>query len=194
MRTAVISNPRHAEVRQADVPALAPGELRIKLQGCGVCGSNAPVWEGRPWFQYPLEAGAPGHEGWGLVDEVPSDVREFARGDRVAFLSGHAYADYDVTPAAQATRLPQDLDGRPFPAEAIGCAMNAFERSGIRGGDTVAVIGIGFLGALLTPLAKNAGATVTAISRRPFALQIAEEFGADEVLPLMQTDVRDAAL
>jgi threonine dehydrogenase-like Zn-dependent dehydrogenase len=129
MRTAVISNPRHAEVRQADVPALAPGELRIKLQGCGVCGSNAPVWEGRPWFQYPLEAGAPGHEGWGLVDEVGTDVQGFRRGDRVAFLSGHAYADYDVSSASQAAHLPPVLDGMPFPAEALGCAMNAFERS-----------------------------------------------------------------
>jgi threonine dehydrogenase-like Zn-dependent dehydrogenase len=72
--------------------------------------------------------------------------------------------------------------------------MNAFARSGIRDGETVAVIGIGFLGALLTQLAKKAGAKVAAISRRHFALQIAEEFGADGIWPLAQTEVRGAAL
>jgi 2-desacetyl-2-hydroxyethyl bacteriochlorophyllide A dehydrogenase len=194
MRTAVISNPKQAELWHVDVPAPGPGELRVKLQGCGVCGSNAPVWEGRPWFQYPLEAGAPGHEGWGLVDEVASDIDEFRCGDRVAFLSSHAYADYDVTSAEQVTRLPDALEGMPFPAEALGCAMNAFARSGIRAGNEVAVIGIGFLGALLIRLAKNVGARVAAISRRRFALQVAEEFGADDVWPLTQADIRDAAL
>lgn len=190
MRTAVISSPRRTEFRHVEPSSPGPGELRIKLQGCGVCGSNAPVWEGRPWFQYPLEAGAPGHEGWGIVDEIGSDVHAFHAGDRVAFLSGHAYADYDVTSASQATLLPRALDGMAFPAEALGCAMNALERSGIRDGETVAIIGIGFLGALLTQLAKHAGARVAAISRRPFALQMAQQFGA-EVWSLKQRDVRD---
>jgi len=58
------------------------------------------------------------------------------------------------------------LDGLPFPGEPLGCAMNIFRRSGIRRGDTVAIIGIGFLGALLVQLAAGAGARVIAISRR----------------------------
>src|SRR5437879_12547771 len=96
MRTAVISKARRAEFRDVGIPAPGPLELRIKLQGCGVCGSNAPVWEGRPWFQYPFEADAPGHEGWGIVDEVGADVDGFIAGDRVAFLSGHASAEFYV--------------------------------------------------------------------------------------------------
>src|SRR5436305_1684969 len=143
MRTAVISGPRLTELRQAEMPQLKSGELLVSVQGCGVCGSNIPVWEGRPWFRYPLEAGAPGHEGWGVVHQVASDVNEFRPGDRIAFLSSHAYADYDVTTATQATLLPPEVAGVPFPAEALGCAMNVFERSAIRSGDQVAIIGVG---------------------------------------------------
>src|SRR5262249_20238843 len=78
-----------------------PGEALVKLEGCGVCGSNLPVWEGRPWFKYPLEPGTPGHEGWGVIEAVGEGVREFAVGDRVALLSAHAYAQHDfATPEA----------------------------------------------------------------------------------------------
>ena len=194
MRTAVISSPRQAEVKHVDLPPLSPGEIRVRVQGCGVCGSNIPVWEGRPWFRYPLESGAPGHEGWGIVDEISTDVRGFHRGDRVAFLSSHAYADCDVTPAKQATILPNAVKHMPFPAEALGCAMNVFKRSGIREGDRVAIIGIGFLGAVLTQLARNAGANVAAISRRSFALQVAENYGAEKMWHFQDAKTRDAAM
>ena len=45
------------------VPGPGEGQVLVELEGCGVCGSNLPLWEGRPWFSYPLEPGAPGHEG-----------------------------------------------------------------------------------------------------------------------------------
>jgi threonine dehydrogenase-like Zn-dependent dehydrogenase len=184
MRTAVISNPLRAEVSDTPIPAALAGELLVKLQGCGVCGSNIPVWEGRPWFRYPLDAGAPGHEGWGIVEQIGAGVNEFSVGDRVAFISDHAYAEYDTTPAVKALRLPKALDSVPFPAEPLGCAMNVFQRSAIQAGDSVAIVGIGFMGALLTRLASDAGARVTAISRRKCALEIAEAFGAADVLCL----------
>ena len=55
--------------------------------------------------------------------------------------------------------------------------MNIFRRSGIEPGQTVAIVGIGFLGAMLTRLATDAGARVIAISRRPFALEVARRDG-----------------
>jgi threonine dehydrogenase-like Zn-dependent dehydrogenase len=76
------------------------------------------------------------------------------------------------------------LKGAPFPGEPLGCAFNIFRRSGIKAGDVVAIVGIGFLGALLTQLAKNAGATTYAISRRPFSLDFARSFGADEIIEM----------
>jgi threonine dehydrogenase-like Zn-dependent dehydrogenase len=62
--------------------------------------------------------------------------------------------------------------------------MNAFRRAEVAPGQTVVVIGIGFLGALLTALSRSAGARVIAISRRPFALEIARAMGAETTLPL----------
>jgi threonine dehydrogenase-like Zn-dependent dehydrogenase len=62
--------------------------------------------------------------------------------------------------------------------------MNIFHRSGIEAGQTVCIVGIGFLGALLTQLATAAGARVIAISRRPFSLEVARSMGAFETIAL----------
>jgi threonine dehydrogenase-like Zn-dependent dehydrogenase len=184
MKAAVIAAPKGARVENVVRPDPGPGQIRVKLEGCGVCGSNLPTWEGREWFKYPLTPGAPGHEGWGVVDAVGSGVRDFRPGDRVATLSNSAYAEYDVVNADSAVVLPLALQGKPFPGEPLGCAMNIFRRSDIHPGQTVAIIGIGFLGALVTRLAANAGARVIAITRRPFALELARKFGASECIPM----------
>src|SRR5690606_25646929 len=139
---------------------------------------------GREWFEYPRAPGEPGHEGWGRVDAVGAGVTELGVGDRVAVLSQRAYAEFDVVAADQAVRLPPSLEGIPFPAEPLACAMNVFRRSDIGPGHTVAVIGIGFLGAVLVRLAARAGARVLAISRRLYALEVAQQLGAAVTIPL----------
>jgi threonine dehydrogenase-like Zn-dependent dehydrogenase len=151
------------------------------MQGSGVCGSSVPVWEGRDWFEYPLAPGAPGHEGWGIIDALGPQVQRCRVGERVAVLSYNAFAQYDLADASAVVPLPAALDGMPFPGEPLGCAMNIFRRSDIRAGQTVAVVGVGFLGALLVQLAAQAGARVIGISRRPFAQHIARTMGAHEV-------------
>lgn len=166
------------------VPEPAEHEVRVRLQGCGVCGSNLPPWEGRPWFKYPLAPGELGHEGWGRVDACGSKVTQLAKGDRVALLSYRAYAEYDVAPEGAVVRLPEALAGKPFPGEALGCAMNVFKRADIQPGQTVAVVGVGFLGAVLTSLGARAGARVLALSRRPSALKAALRMGAAEAISL----------
>lgn len=183
-RAAVLTGPRSFSVERQPIPEISDTTVRVRLEGCGVCGSNLPVWEGRPWFKYPFPAGAPGHEGWGIVDAVGAHVSQVRPGDRVALLSYNAYAEYDVSEEAQVVPLPSVLQDQPFPGEALGCAMNVFSRSDIRAGMTVAIVGIGFMGALLTSLASRAGARVFAISRRPFALEIARKMGAAEVIPM----------
>jgi NADPH:quinone reductase len=184
MPAAIFAGPHNIHVAQVALPTPGPHEVRIRLEGCGVCASNLPVWEGRPWFAYPLEPGAPGHEGWGRIDAVGREVRGLAVGERVAVLSSHAYAAYDIAPADAVVPLPAALDGMPFPGEVLGCTMNIFRRSDIHPGQTVAIVGIGFLGALLTGLASQAEAHVLAISRRAFALEIAQHFGATATLRL----------
>lgn len=184
MLAAVIEAPGRIGLRKTSLPEPDSHSVRVRLEGCGICGSNLPVWEGRPWFQYPLAPGAPGHEGWGIIDAVGSEVDGWTPGERVAFLSYHAFAEYDIAPADSLIRLPSTLNGRPFPAEPLGCAWNVFRRSEVRAGQTVAVVGIGFLGALVTALASGTGARVIAISRRSFALELARQCGATELIPM----------
>jgi threonine dehydrogenase-like Zn-dependent dehydrogenase len=158
--------------------------VRIRLEGCGVCHSNLPTWQGRDWFEYPIAPGAPGHEGWGRIDALGSGAAGLREGDRVAFLSGNAYADYAIASANEVVVLPPELKDRPFPGEPLGCALNIFRRADVREGQTVAVVGIGFLGALLVKLCADAGARVLGVAHRPFSQELARRYSAHEVVPM----------
>jgi threonine dehydrogenase-like Zn-dependent dehydrogenase len=185
MRAAVQTGPGAMTVAEVALPQPGPGEVRVRLEGCGVCASNLTPWEGPEWLKFPTEAGALGHEGWGVVDALGEGVRDLSVGDRVISLSYKSYAEYDVAKADAVIRLPEELAGEPFPGEPLGCAMNIFRRSGIEAGQTVAIVGIGFLGAILTRLATDAGARVIAISRRQFSLELAQRMGAAETIPML---------
>lgn len=178
MRSARIVAPRRTEMVALPLPEPGAGEVRVALEGSGICGSDLPVWEGRPWFDYPREAGAPGHEGWGRVDAVGAGVTSVGVGDRVAGLGLHAYAEYDLVAAEQVVALPSSLDGEPFPGEPLGCAANVFSRAQIARGDTVAIVGVGFLGAVVLSLAVAEGARVIAVARRHCARTLALDLGA----------------
>jgi threonine dehydrogenase-like Zn-dependent dehydrogenase len=181
---AVLRSPRRFTVDRIPIPVPGAGQVRVALEGSGLCASSLPVWEGRDWFEYPLAPGAPGHEGWGRVDAVGDGVDTARVGMRVAMLSHHAFASHDVADAAHVVMLPDSLRDVPVPGEALGCAFNVFRRSGIEALQNVAIVGIGFLGAILTRLATDAGAQVIAVSRRPFALEVAAHFGASELVRL----------
>ena len=184
MRAMAVTGPGRAEVQTVPVPDPGPGQVRVRLEGCGVCASNLTPWAGPDWMRFPTEPGSLGHEGWGVVDAVGDGVEGLKPGDRVAALSYKSYAEYDLADAGAVVPLPPALDGKPFPGEPLGCAMNILRRSGIEAGQTVAIVGIGFLGALLTRLATDAGARVIAISRRPFSLDVAKAYGAAETIPM----------
>jgi len=184
MRAAVLTGPGRIAIKDVPCPEPAAGEVRIRLEGCGVCASNLTPWAGPDWMKFPTEPGALGHEGWGVINTLGDAVTGLAIGDRVAALSYKAYAEYDVADADAVVRLPDALASQPFPGEPLGCAMNIFRRSEIEAGQTVAIVGIGFLGALLTRLASDAGARVIAISRRPFSLEVARHMGATETIAM----------
>ena len=184
MEAAIITGPGAMVTEARPMPEPGPGQVRVRLEGCGVCTSNLTPWAGPEWMQFPTEPGGLGHEGWGHIDAIGEGVQDLRLGERVAALSFHAYATYDIADADNVVPLPPTLDGQPFPGEPLGCAMNIFRRSGIEAGDTVAIIGIGFLGALLTQLATAAGARVIAISRRPFSLDAARRAGAAACVPM----------
>ena len=183
MRAMVVTGPGAAALEEHDVPRPGPGQVRVKLEGCGVCASNLGPWSGPEWMNFPLAPGDLGHEGWGVVDAVGEGV-DIAPGTRVAALSYKSYATHDIAEEANLVPLPPQLDGQAFPGEPLGCAFNIFARADIRAGQTVAIVGIGFLGAILTRLATDAGARVIAISRRDYSLDVARQYGAAETIPL----------
>ncbi|HEX8421496.1 MAG TPA: zinc-binding dehydrogenase [Sphingomonas sp.] len=182
MQAAVLTGPAAMTVAEVARPAPGPGEVRVRLEGCGVCASNVEPYEGQPWSTFPGDAGGLGHEGWGIVDAAGDGVHDVHVGDRVATLAGRSFAEYDVARADAVAVLPAALAGKPFPGEPLGCAMNIFRRADIHAGQTVAIVGIGFLGAVLTRLATDAGARVIAISRRQSSRDLARAFGAAETI------------
>lgn len=184
MRAAVMTGPGEIRIDEIAVPAVGPGEVRVRLNGCGVCASNLAPWSGPDWMRFPLPPGDLGHEGWGVVDAVGAGVHDLKEGDPVATLFHRSYADYDVGPAEAVVRLPPALAGVAFPGEPLACAVNIFRRSAIETGQTVAVVGSGFIGALLVRLTSLAGAQVIALSRRPFARETATRMGAGHTVAL----------
>jgi threonine dehydrogenase-like Zn-dependent dehydrogenase len=136
--------PRTAKAHDQAVLEPASGQLVVRVEGCGVCASSLPVWEGRPWFDYPLAPGAPGHEAWGRLDD----------GTRVAFLTQHGFARHALADESTLVEIPDD--GRPFPGEALACAVNVVRRSRIGPDDRVAIVGLGFLGSAVAQLVPGA--------------------------------------
>jgi threonine dehydrogenase-like Zn-dependent dehydrogenase len=177
VRAAVLKAPGHVALHALPDPEAAAGEVLVRLQGSGVCASELPLWEGREWFTYPRPAGEPGHEGWGMVEAVGAGVAGLAPGQRVTFIGAGAHAEYAVVPAGECVR--HDFD-EPFPGEPLACAMNAFARSRVRGGERVAVVGAGFFGLLLVQLCRGVAQEIAVFSRRGSALEQARALGATE--------------
>ena len=126
MRASILAGAEEVAVARVSRPDVGPGQVRVQLEGSGVCASSLPEWEGRPWFTYPSMPGEPGHEGWGVVDEIGEGVDSSLLGSRVAFMSTRAFAEWDVAEAAAVAEIPAGLSGRACPGEALACAVNAF--------------------------------------------------------------------
>src|SRR5947209_900422 len=117
MRAVILIGPGRLRLEEVTLPQPARGQVRIKLEGCGVCASNLAPWAGPEWMRFPTAPGALGHEGWGAVDAVGDEVELLAVGDRVAALSYNSYAQYDLADADAVVRLPESLARQPFPGE-----------------------------------------------------------------------------
>jgi len=180
---AQVTGPGRVQMVEGPLPEPGPGEVRVRIEGSGVCASNLGPWAGPEWMDFPLPPGDLGHEAWGRIDACGEGVAG-REGERVAVFGSRAYASHEVVPADAALTLPPSLDGRPVPAEPLACALSIFRRAKVQAGDTVAIIGIGFLGALLTRTATDAGARVVAISRRDESLALARDMGAEVTIPM----------
>ena len=202
----------------ATFPNRVAGQVRVKVEACGICHSDALVKDGIwPGLQYPR---VPGHEIAGRVDAVGDNVTSWAVGQRVGvgWHGGHCfvceqcrrgdfamcvnrkvtgidfdggYATHVIVPAAALAAIPDDL-----PAEEAGpfmCAgvtvFNALRNSGARAGDVVAVHGIGGLGHLGVQYARRMGFNTVAINRGKDKEELARQLGAHSYIDATAQDV-----
>jgi D-arabinose 1-dehydrogenase-like Zn-dependent alcohol dehydrogenase len=222
MKAVQISKPGgNFEVVERPIPEPGRGQVRIKVEACGICHSDALVKEGLwPGIQYPR---VPGHEIAGRVDAVGADVTQWKPGQRVGvgWHGGHCfqcdpcrrgdfinckfekitaihfdggYAEYMVAPAEAVALMPDDLPADE--AAPLMCAgitvFNALRNSAARAGDLVAVQGIGGLGHLGIQYARQMGFRTVAIGRGSDKQVLAKKLGAHEYIDNSAGDPAEA--
>src|SRR5215472_16870315 len=197
-----------------------PNQVRIRVEACGVCHSDAVTVEGLLAITFPR---VPGHEAVGRIDAVGSEVKGWAVGQRVGvgFLGGpcgycdfcrdgnlvncknqeftgiHSdggYAEVMLAKASGLVRIPDDLSSAD--AAPLLCAgmttFSALRNSPAKAGDLVAVVGVGGLGHLGIQYARQMGFEVVAIARRADMVELAKKLGAHHYIDSTATDAAEA--
>ena len=211
------------EIVEREIPEPSAGQVRIKVQACGVCHSDVLTKEGQwPGIQYPR---VPGHEVAGVIDKVGDRVSGWIKGQRVGvgWHGGHdgtclpcrrgdfrncrnreipgisydgGYQQYMVAPVEALAAMPENLDAAE--AAPLLCAgittFGALRDSGARPGDLVAVLGVGGLGHLAIQFANKFGYKVAAIGRGSRNASLAEKLGANVYIDSGSTNAADALL
>ena len=212
MKAVQISKPGgNFELVERPIPQPARGQVRIKVEACGICHSDALVKEGYwPGIQYPR---VPGHEIAGRIDALGANVTLWKPGQRIGlgWHGGHCfecepcrsgdfincrnekitalsfdggYQEYMVAPAEAVAAMPDDLPAAE--AAPLLCAgitvFNALRNSGARAGDLVAIQGIGGLGHLGIQYARQMGFRTVAIGRGADKQPLATKLGAHEYI------------
>jgi D-arabinose 1-dehydrogenase-like Zn-dependent alcohol dehydrogenase len=205
------------EVVEREIREPGSGQVRIRVQACGVCHSDVATKEGvLPGISYPR---VPGHEVVGVIDEVGAGVKDWTKGERVgvgwhggqdgtcpacrrgdfincanAQVSGVSYdggyQEFMIAPIQALARVPESLDAAE--AAPLLCAgittFNALRHSGALPSDLVAIQGIGGLGHLGIQFAQKFGYRVAAIGRGPGNATLAKKLGADLYIDTVATD------
>ena len=209
------------QIVERDIPKADTGQVRIKVQACGVCHSDMFTKEGAwPGIQYPR---VPGHEVAGVIDELGAGVSGWKKGQRVGvgWHGGHdgtclscrrgdfgncqnlkiagisydgGYQQYMVAPIEALTAIPEGLsDAEAAPLLCAGITTyNALRHSGALPGDLVAVLGIGGLGHLGVQFANKFGYKVAAIGRGAENEGLAKKLGASVYIDSKSTDAAGA--
>jgi len=222
MKAAQIARPGgDFEIVEREIPKPGAGQVRIKVQACGVCHSDVLTKEGAwPGIQYPR---VPGHEVTGIVDELGAGVSGWKLGQRVGvgWHGGHdgtclacrrgdfrncqsmkiagisydgGYQQYMVAPMEALTAVPDglsDLEAAPLLCAGI-TTYNALRHSGAMPGDLVAVLGIGGLGHLAIQFASKFGYKVAAVGRGAENAALAKKLGANVYIDNKVTNAVEA--
>ena len=219
MQCAYLFGPRDLRFVDREPLLLGPTDVRVEIACSGICGTDLHVYIGMV-FGSPISEPRPfGHEFAGRVTEVGHDVSTLAVGDRVTaipnspcgkcalcrsgrapvcqnrvtFRSG-AFAPSIVAPAQNVYRLPDNVSDRLGAlTEPFACAVRAVDRSELRSGDRVCVIGGGPIGLFALAVAKASGASLAIVSEpRSYRRDMAKALGADLVVDPTETDLTEA--
>jgi alcohol dehydrogenase, propanol-preferring len=208
--------------RMVERPIVAPaaGQVRIRVEACGVCHSDAATVEGQwPGLTYPR---VPGHEAIGRIEEIGPGVTNWKVGQRVGvgFFGGEdgtceacrrgesvycqnpvmtgitsdgGYSEMMIAEARALALIPDELESEE--AAPLVCAgittFNALRNAG-RAGDTVAIQGIGGLGHLAVQFARKMGFRTVAIGGGPDKEPLAKKLGAHHYIDAKAQDVAAA--
>src|SRR5438132_11009170 len=218
MKAAQVPKPGAAfEIVEREIPKPGAGEVRVKVQACGVCHSDVFTKEGQwPGIQYPR---VPGHEVAGIIDELGAGVSDWKTGQRVG-VGWHGgqdgtclqcrrgdfrncrnlkipgisydggYQQYMVAPVEALASIPEslsDVEAAPLLCAGI-TTYNALRHSGAMPGDLVAVQGVGGLGHLGIQFASKFGYKVAAIGRGPENAALAKKLGASVYIDSKSTN------
>jgi D-arabinose 1-dehydrogenase-like Zn-dependent alcohol dehydrogenase len=219
MRVVQVTQPNGPfELVEREIPEPTAGQVRIKVEACGICHSDSLIKEGAfPGIQYPR---VPGHEVAGFIDAVGPGVVGWTEGQRVGVgwhggYCGHCepcrrgdffacqwgqvtgitydggYGDYMVAHSSALALLPQELSA--VEAGPLVCAgvttFNSLRNSGARPNDLVAILGLGGLGHLGVQFATKMGFKTVAIARGSDKEPLARQLGAQHYIDSRAQDV-----
>lgn len=221
MITALYERPGRLSVVEKNIPGLQPDEALVKVDACGVCGTDLHIVEGKSRSTPPV---VPGHEFNGTISDIRSDNGMFSSGQRVAVdpnipcdtcyycrrglvhlcenlkalgvdIDG-GMAEYCVVPVRQLYRLPDTItQEQAVFIEPLSCIIHGIDRANVSVGDTAVIIGGGTVGLLMLALLKKSGVSgVFLIEPVAFKRDIARKLGADAVLDPLTENVREAIL
>lgn len=182
MQAAILQKPGQFTIEEMDIPRPAPDELLVRTQACGICTSEIDFYLGKaPGLSYPRFIG---HEPSGIVEEVGEEVQGFRAGDHVSVWSeGKSYAEYFTTKAAYAYRLRPETPFAEALGEPIACSTNGVRKADPRLGDSVCLVGCGFMALIMLQVLRARGVgTVVAVDTRESVLALAAELGATHLV------------
>ena len=205
MSAGILLGPHQLEIQQMEIPEPGRGEVRIKMELLGICGSDVSLYLGhRTNTPFPLVIG---HEGVGWIEKMGSDVQGFEIGQRVVIepnfpcgscewcwqgrgnicphkrifgvLEAGCFAEYAVGPAKFAWKIPATLSNEDaVMIEPLAVALHTLYTAPARPGDVIEVLGLGAIGLLLVQLAVRMGYQVLAYDRVEAKTELAARLGA----------------
>ncbi|MBN1459317.1 MAG: zinc-dependent alcohol dehydrogenase family protein [Armatimonadetes bacterium] len=220
MRAAVFRQPESCVIVEQETIGPSETHVLVKVECCGVCGTDSHIYRGGFPAQYPVIAG---HEFAGVVEEVGAEVPFLRTGDHVTIdpnifcgscrpcrrglthlcsnlsaigvTQDGGFATHCVLPGRQCHKLPPELELEVAAmAEPVACCIHGIDRAGVDSGDVVVIIGAGTIGLILLQLAMLRGAATTIVSEpQPEKRARAQTLGAARVVDPQREDLEQIA-